>query len=501
MSEQFYDNNENKNGEYHFTGDQLNNNKESSQSGSAQNTASQNGTAPNMNAAAQNGSPYGTQNNGMPHNGMPHNGMPNAGVGGHARKPKVKKPMTTGKKWAMVVSMALVFGLIAGGTMFGVNTVGNMITGTGSHYTQLSQTETASSSAANSSSDSSSTASGTVAEVAQNAMPSLVTISTMSVEEMQSFFGGTQQYEVQGAGTGVIVGENDTELLIATNYHVVEGATSLSVGFVDEQSVEGAIKGTDVNNDLAIVSVKLSDIPEDTMNQIKIATIGDSDELQLGDQVVAIGNALGYGQSVTSGYVSALNRDLTLTYSDGTTIQSTGLIQTDAAINSGNSGGALLNMNGELIGINEAKSSSSTGGASVDNVGFAIPIDKAQSSLQEMMNMETREKVDESQASYMGIQGSDVSTEVTQLYNIPAGVVVAQVVENSPAAEAGIQQGDIITELDGRTISSMSQLQDTLQYYAAGETVDVVVQRSGNGGYEAQTLSITLGSAADARNQ
>ncbi len=501
MSEQFYDNNENKNGEYHFTGDQLNNNKESSQSGSAQNTASQNGTAPNMNAAAQNGTPYGTQNNGMPHNGMPHNGMPNAGTGGHARKPKVKKPMTTGKKWAMVVSMALVFGLIAGGTMFGVNTVGNMITGTGSHYTQLSQTETASSSAANSSSDSSSTASGTVAEVAQNAMPSLVTISTMSVEEMQSFFGGTQQYEVQGAGTGVIVGENDTELLIATNYHVVEGATSLSVGFVDEQSVEGAVKGTDVNNDLAIVSVKLSDIPEDTMNQIKIATIGDSDELQLGDQVVAIGNALGYGQSVTSGYVSALNRDLTLTYSDGTTIQSTGLIQTDAAINSGNSGGALLNMNGELIGINEAKSSSSTGGASVDNVGFAIPIDKAQSSLQEMMNMETREKVDESQASYMGIQGSDVSTEVTQLYNIPAGVVVAQVVENSPAAEAGIQQGDIITELDGRTISSMSQLQDTLQYYAAGETVDVVVQRSGNGGYEAQTLSITLGSAADARNQ
>ena len=195
--------------------------------------------------------------------------------------------------------------------------------------------------------------------------------------------------------------ENDTELLIATNYHVVEGATSLSVGFVDEQSVEGAIKGTDVNNDLAIVSVKLSDIPEDTMNQIKIATIGDSDELQLGDQVVAIGNALGYGQSVTSGYVSALNRDLTLTYSDGTTIQSTGLIQTDAAINSGNSGGALLNMNGELIGINEAKSSSSTGGASVDNVGFAIPIDKAQSSLQEMMNMETRERVDASQASYM----------------------------------------------------------------------------------------------------
>ena len=342
---------------------------------------------------------------------------------------------------------------------------------------------------------------GTVSEVAANAMPSLVTISTMTVEEMRNFFGGTQQYEVQGAGTGVIVGENDKELLIATNYHVVEGASSLSVGFIDEHSVEAAVKGSDVNNDLAVVAVKLSDIPDDTMEQIKIATIGDSDTLQLGDQVVAIGNALGYGQSVTSGYVSALDRDLTLTYGDGTTIQSTGLIQTDAAINSGNSGGALLNMKGELIGINEAKSSSSTSGASVDNIGFAIPIDKAQDSLQEMMNMETRERVDESQASYMGIQGSDVSSEVTELYNIPAGVVVAQVVENSPADEAGIQEGDIITELDGRTISSMSQLQDTLQYYAAGDTVNVVVQRSGNGGYEAQTLSITLGSAADAQNQ
>lgn len=257
------------------------------------------------------------------------------------------------------MSMALVFGLIAGGTMFGVNTVGNLITGAGRSNVQLAQTSTTSSSGTSSSSDS---GSGTVTEVAANAMPSLVTISTMTVEEMQNFFGGTQQYEVEGAGTGVIVGENDTELLIATNYHVVEGANSLSVGFIDETSVEAEIKGTDVNNDLAVVAVKLSDIPDDTMNQIKIATIGDSDELQLGDQVVAIGNALGYGQSVTSGYVSALDRDLTLEDANGTTITSTGLIQTDAAINSGNSGGALLNMRGELVGINEAKSSSSSSG-------------------------------------------------------------------------------------------------------------------------------------------
>ena len=407
-----------------------------------------------------------------------------------------KKGMTTGRKWASLIAMALVFGLVAGGTMFGVNTAAEHLTGR--DKAQIGQTQTTS---ADASSDTSGSGQGTVSEVAANAMPSLVTISTMTVEEMRNFFGGTQQYEVEGAGTGVIVGENDTELLIATNYHVVEGATSLSVGFVDEQSAEAQVKGTDVDNDLAVVSVKLSDIPDDTMDQIKIATIGDSDELQLGDQVVAIGNALGYGQSVTSGYVSALDRDLTLTYEDGTTITSTGLIQTDAAINSGNSGGALLNMNGELIGINEAKSSSTSSGASVDNIGFAIPIDKAQSILQEMMNQETREKVDEDQASYLGIQGSDVSAEVSELYGVPSGVVVEEVVENGPAAEAGIQKGDIITEFDGRTISSMEQLQQTLEYYAAGEEVDVTVQRSDNGAYQEQTLTITLGSAAELQNQ
>ena len=415
------------------------------------------------------------------------------------KKVREKKPMTTGKKWVTVVAMALVFGLIAGGTMFGVNAAGNYLAGNDSSSDQVGQTQTTSSDSNSSSSDGS--GQGTVAEVAKNAMPSVVTISTMSVEEMRSFFGGTQQYEVEGAGTGVIVGENDTELLIATNNHVVEGATSLSVGFIDEESAAGEVKGTDVNNDLAVVSVKLSDIPEDTMNQIKIATVGDSDDLQLGDQVVAIGNALGYGQSVTSGYVSALERDLTLTDQSGTTINSTGLIQTDAAINEGNSGGALLNMKGELIGINEAKSSSTSTGAAVDNIGFAIPIDKAEESLQQLMNLKTREKVDASQASYLGIRGEDVSAEASELYGIPAGVVITEVVENGPADQAGVKKGDILTELDGRSISSMAQLQDVLQYYAAGETVDLVVQRSDNGEYQAQTLSITLGSADDAQNQ
>ena len=414
------------------------------------------------------------------------------------KKVREKKPMTTGKKWVTVVAMALVFGLIAGGTMFGVNAAGNYLAGNDSSSDQVGQTQTTSSDSNSSSSDGS--GQGTVAEVAKNAMPSVVTISTMSVEEMRSFFGGTQQYEVEGAGTGVIVGENDTELLIATNNHVVEGATSLSVGFIDEESVEGEVKGTDVNNDLAVVSVKLSDIPEDTMNQIKIATVGDSDDLQLGDQVVAIGNALGYGQSVTSGYVSALDRDLTLTDQSGTTINSTGLIQTDAAINEGNSGGALLNMKGELIGINEAKSSSTSTGSAVDNIGFAIPIDKAEESLQQLMNLKTREKVDASQASYLGIRGEDVSAEASELYGIPTGAVITEIVENGPADQAGVKKGDILTELDGRSISSMAQLQDVLQYYAAGETVDLVVQRSDNGEYQAQTLSITLGSADDAQN-
>ena len=415
------------------------------------------------------------------------------------KKVREKKPMTTGKKWATVVAMALVFGLIAGGTMFGVNAAGNYLAGNDSASNQVGQTQTTSSDSNSSSSDGS--GQGTVAEVAKNAMPSVVTISTMSVEEMRNFFGGTQQYEVEGAGTGVIVGENDTELLIATNNHVVEGATSLSVGFIDEESAAGEVKGTDVNNDLAVVSVKLSDIPEDTMNQIKIATVGDSDDLQLGDQVVAIGNALGYGQSVTSGYVSALDRDLTLTDQSGTTINSTGLIQTDAAINEGNSGGALLNMKGELIGINEAKSSSTSTGAAVDNIGFAIPIDKAEESLQQLMNLKTREKVDASQASYLGIRGEDVSAEASELYGIPTGAVITEIVENGPADQAGVKKGDILTELDGRSISSMAQLQDVLQYYAAGETVDLVVQRSDNGEYQAQTLSITLGSADDAQNQ
>ncbi len=405
--------------------------------------------------------------------------------------------MSAKKKWSMLIAMAVVFGLVAGLVMFGVNTAANHIAGTGDAPSEndvvTDDTEDNSTASANISS----AGTKTPVQVAKEAMPSVVTISTMSVEEMRNFLGGVAEYKVQGAGTGVIVGENDTELLIATNNHVVEGASTLSVGFIDNSTASAALKGADPDNDLAVIAVDRSDIADDTMSQLKIAAVGDSDELELGEQVVAIGNALGYGQSVTVGWVSALNRDITLTDENGVAINSTGLIQTDAAINPGNSGGALLNMDGELVGINEAKTGTTPTGISVDNMGFAIPIDKAEDSLKELMSLPTRDKVDASHASALGIEGQSVTSDLTQLYGIPGGVIVASVVENGPADQAGIQKSDIITELDGRSVGNLEQLQNALQYYAAGETVDVVVQRLNGQSFEAQTVSVTLG-AADA---
>lgn len=287
------------------------------------------------------------------------------------------------KRWIGIISGGLVFGLAAGVTSYGVNAAAQLRNSSSTESTASLAAGTATgtngdSSTAELASETTSGSGGTqtVAEVAAEDMPSLVTISTLSVQEMQSFFGGTRQYEAEGAGTGVIVAENDDTIYIATNNHVIEGATQISVGFADESVVSGQIVGTDTDTDLAVVAVSKSDLSDSTKSQISVIKIGDSDQMALGDQVVAIGNALGYGQSVTSGYISALNRDLQL--SDGQNVyNSTGLIQTDAAINAGNSGGALLNMNGELIGINEAKGSSTSGGATVDNMGYAIPMAKA----------------------------------------------------------------------------------------------------------------------------
>ena len=453
--------------------------------------------------------------------------------------PESKKPNRSGKKlngqgrkFGTVVATAVVFGLVASAVFQGTNYVGSKLNPQGKKSVQVQSTQTISQ---NKSSDSEESVSGStegtssVSQVAQNAMPSIVSIVGVSVQEIPQiyqYFGYGQQQETQSSGSGIIVGQNDTELLIATNNHVVSGTNSLTVCFtnqdgsavtgngdVEKTSAEGEsgstnqdgqdsslddvqsgavsaqIKGTDADNDLAVISVKLEDIPEDVLSEIKVATIGDSDSLQMGEQVVAIGNALGYGQSVTSGYVSALNRQVSSDDTDGT------FIQTDAAINPGNSGGALLNMKGELIGINSAKIASDE----VEGMGFAIPISKAEPILDEMMNQETRYKVeDEDKAAYIGITCENVTSDVNQMYGIPQGVYVDTVVEGGPAEEAGIKKGDVITKIDGTAIDAYKDLVDRLEYYEAGETVELEVYRAQDGEYNAQKISVTLGAKKDA---
>ena len=420
------------------------------------------------------------------------------------------------KKAGATIAVAVIFGLVAAVVFQAANFAADRFLNTGKSSVQIKTTdsvdlqETASddSTADKVLSDSEN---GTVAAVAQASMPSVVAITTVSVQEIPSFFGySSHQYKSASTGSGIIVGDNDDELLIATNNHVVDGATTLSVCFIGddvanaetetvnagdngdlnvEDAVSAKIKGTDADNDLAVVAVKKSDIPEDTLNQIKIAQIGSSDDLAVGQQVVAIGNALGYGQSVTSGWISALNR--TISTDDGT--NSTGLIQTDAAINPGNSGGALLNMKGELIGINSAKYADSA----VEGMGYAIPISKAKPILEELMNRETREKVDSSKKGYLGVSLANLTTEAIEMYNMPTGAFVRSVEDDSPAQEAGICKGDIIVKFDGQKVSDGDDLLDKLQYYKSGEKIEAVIARATNGEYEENTIELTLGTRPD----
>lgn len=420
------------------------------------------------------------------------------------------------KKAGATIALAVIFGLVAAVVFQAANFAADRFLNTGKSSVQIKTTdsvnlqETASddSTADKVLSDSEN---GTVAAVAQASMPSVVAITTVSVQEIPSFFGySSHQYKSASTGSGIIVGDNDDELLIATNNHVVDGATTLSVCFIGndvanaetetvnagdngdlnvEDAVSAKIKGTDADNDLAVVAVKKSDIPEDTLNQIKIAQIGSSDDLAVGQQVVAIGNALGYGQSVTSGWISALNR--TISTDDGT--NSTGLIQTDAAINPGNSGGALLNMKGELIGINSAKYADSA----VEGMGYAIPISKAKPILEELMNRETREKVDSSKKGYLGVSLANLTTEAIEMYNMPTGAFVRSVEDDSPAQEAGICKGDIIVKFDGQKVSDGDDLLDKLQYYKSGEKIEAVIARATNGEYEENTIELTLGTRPD----
>lgn len=334
----------------------------------------------------------------------------------------------------------------------------------------------------------------TVADIAENVMPAMVSITNTSVQEVRDWFlGGSMQYESRSAGTGVIMGENDSELLIVSNNHVVEGADKIAVSFINEDSVEGIVKGTDDKNDLAVISVKLSDISKETLGQIRIANTADSDEIRVGEQVVAIGNALGYGQSVTTGIVSALGRQVNVRDSLGVSSYEE-LIQTDAAINAGNSGGALLNMKGEVIGINSVKATQS----GVEGMGYAIPTSKALPIIQDLMNRETREVVSEEDAAYLGITGETVDLALSELYGLPIGIYLSDVSKDSPAEEAGLTAGMVLTAFDGQTIETMEDLQKLLPYYKAGETVSVTVKvADSDSQIQEQEFSLTLGRRSD----
>ena len=360
--------------------------------------------------------------------------------------------------------------------------------------------------------DTGSTAKGSldVSEIVSEALPSIVSITTKSVQEVQNYFGmygmygyapQQQEQEVEGSGSGIIVGKNDDELLIATNYHVVEGADTLSVAFTDGNAVEASVKGFDEERDLAVVSVSLDDVEDDTMDAVSIANIGSSDDLKVGEQVVAIGNALGYGQSVTTGIVSAKNRRMDSdnnTVTDGSDDSSDGvnLIQTDAAINPGNSGGALLNMEGEVVGINSAKLASTE----VEGMGYAIAISDVTDILQNLMNETSRDKLDDSEHGVLGIEGSSVSSEAVQMYGIPAGVFVKKVTEGGAADKAGLKANSVITEFNGKTVSSIDQLMEYLSYYEPDEEVELTVQVPHGTSYKEETVKVTLDENTDADN-
>ena len=422
---------------------------------------------------------------------------------------KQKKKKNFGRTIAKTVCIALVFGVVGGAAFQGTNFVGQKLFGDkvtapvsqdASADTAAPEVGTVQPQTGNSGSEDSA---ASVSAIVKQCMPSLVAITNVSVKEVQNYWGfgwysQPQQQESTSTGTGIIIGQNDSELLIVTNNHVITGATNLSVVFsVDEGKdgttpVEAQIKGSDATKDVGVIAVKLSDIPAETMSAIKTATIGDSSQMQVGDQVIAIGNALGYGQSVTKGIVSALDREVTLQNDDGSTI-SNKLIQTDAAINPGNSGGALLNMKGEVIGINEAKLSSNY----VEGMGYAIPISDVEGIIGDLQNLQTRSEVDSEKMGYLGVTCQDVTSDIAQQYDMPEGVYLKSVVAGCAADKAGLKKGDILTRFDGMGVTTYDTLRDRLQYYEAGETVEVTVQSPENGSYVEKTVSLTLSTKAE----
>lgn len=409
------------------------------------------------------------------------------------------------RKVAGITAAALLFGTVSGGTMVGINKIADSF-GPASYPLVSSQaavedsTTEAQTSAGASASGNSAVAGNAaaldVSAIVKSAMPSVVAINNTMLYQSNNWWGMSQTYEVPSSGSGIIIGQNDEELLIATNNHVVEDSENLSVVFINDTSVNASIKGTDADSDLAVIAVALKDIPEDTLSQIAVAKLGDSDALEVGQGVVAIGNALGYGQSVTVGYVSALNREVKV---DNTVTRN--LLQTDAAINPGNSGGALLNMKGEVIGINAAKYSSTD----VEGIGYAIPISKAQEILSTLMTQRTKNQtVAEGEEGYLGIQGLTVDDSMVKQQDMPAGVFVYGIIDGGAAANSDLRKRDIIVKFDGQSVKSMAALQDLLKYYKAGETVELGVKSLENGEYVDRTVTITLGTKAtlgqDAQN-
>ena len=398
------------------------------------------------------------------------------------------------RKAMVSVSLGLFFGLFAGIGFYAVQQgTGMLKTGTDTAVVDevAAEATTESTQSSVQSATNVTYVESDVSDVVEKVMPAMVSIVN-NFTETANVFGQQYTQEEAASGSGIIVGKTDDELLIVSNNHVVESADTLTVTFIDGSEAQAQVKGLDSDMDLAVIAVSLNDLSDDTKNAITVATLGSSDDLKLGEPVIAIGNALGYGQSVTNGIVSALNREITLENgSTGLENGSTGtFIQTNAAINPGNSGGALLNMNGEVIGINSNK----IGGTTVEGMGYAIPITSASPIIADLMERQTRTKVAEDEVGYIGISRQEVTSQISQMYNMPEGIYVVSVEEGSAAANAGIMKGDIITKFDGSSISSYSDLQKTLQYYAAGDSATITVQRPQNGEYVSVELNLTLGS-------
>ena len=418
----------------------------------------------------------------------------NNGQGDDGKTPKKKKEHKKMPKAVAVTGLALMFGVVSSATFLTTNYVGTKVLKLGTTQKSTSTTSTSAVTSNASLTKTSSVVTSDVSSVVENVMPSIVSITNMSVQEVQNYFGGTSKQESESAGTGIIISQNDSELLVVTNNHVVAGSDTLTVTFADGNSVEANIKGTDSEYDVAVVAVPLDSISEDTKKAISVATLGDSTELKVGEPAIAIGNALGYGQSVTTGVISALNRSVSETdqTTGETTESSVKLIQTDAAINPGNSGGALLNSKGELIGINTVKYSSED----VEGMGYAIPINTAKPIINKLIK---NEATSESEQAYLGVSGQTIDSSMASQFDMPSGVYVQQVIKSSPAQKAGISAGDVIVSFNGSNVSTMDGLKEKISNLKAGKKVKVVVKRQNQmGTYEKKTLTVTLGKKSDA---